>query len=53
MTPLTGSGHGGMFGPYPFTEIGGVVTAMTPVRGLENQTRPVYKQAPSSTSVRT
>ena len=32
-----------MFGPYPFTEIGGVVPAHElPFGGLENQTRPVY-----------
>ncbi|HWJ52497.1 MAG TPA: M1 family metallopeptidase [Propionibacteriaceae bacterium] len=32
-----------MFGPYPFTEIGGVVTAHhLPFGALENQTRPVY-----------
>jgi aminopeptidase N len=32
-----------MFGPYPFTEIGGVVTAHDlPFGALENQTRPVY-----------
>jgi aminopeptidase N len=33
----------GMFGPYPFTEIGGVVPAHDlPFGALENQTRPVY-----------
>jgi aminopeptidase N len=32
-----------MFGPYPFTEIGGVVPAhQLPFAGLENQTRPLY-----------
>jgi aminopeptidase N len=32
-----------IFGPYPFTEIGGVVTAHDlPFGALENQTRPVY-----------
>ena len=32
-----------MFGPYPFTEIGGVVPAHNlPFAGLENQGRPVY-----------
>ena len=32
-----------MFGPYPFTEIGGVVPFHElPFAGLENQTRPVY-----------
>ena len=32
-----------MFGPYPFTEIGGVVPAHDlPFGALENQTRPVY-----------
>ena len=32
-----------MFGPYPFSEIGGVVPAHDlPFGGLENQTRPVY-----------
>jgi aminopeptidase N len=33
-----------MFGPYPFTEIGGVVPAHDlAFGGLENQTRPVYE----------
>jgi aminopeptidase N len=33
-----------MFGPYPFTEIGGVVPFHElPFGGLENQTRPVYE----------
>jgi aminopeptidase N len=32
-----------MFGPYPFTELGGVVPAgKLPFAGLETQTRPVY-----------
>jgi aminopeptidase N len=32
-----------MFGPYPFTELGGVVPAhRMPFAGLETQTRPVY-----------
>ena len=32
-----------MFGPYPFTELGGVVPAHKfPFAGLENQTRPIY-----------
>ncbi|HYP44046.1 MAG TPA: M1 family metallopeptidase [Propionibacteriaceae bacterium] len=35
-----------MFGPYPFTEIGGVVPAAAlPFGGLETQTRPVYSAA--------
>ena len=33
----------GMFGPYPFTELGGIVPAHKfPFAGLENQTRPIY-----------
>ena len=33
-----------LFGPYPFTELGGiVVSADLPFDGLETQTRPVYK----------
>ena len=33
-----------LFGPYPFTELGGVVVAAdVPFDGLESQTRPVYK----------
>ncbi len=36
----------GLFGPYPFTELGGVVPkADLPFDGLETQTRPVYKAA--------
>ena len=36
-----------MFGPYPFSELGGVVPAHElPFGALENQTRPVYN--PSS-----
>ena len=32
-----------MFGPYPFTELGGVVPAHEfAFAGLENQTRPIY-----------
>ena len=35
----------GLFGPYPFTELGGIVVAAPdlPFDGLEAQTRPVYK----------
>ena len=35
----------GLFGPYPFTELGGIVVADAdlPFDGLEAQTRPVYK----------
>jgi aminopeptidase N len=35
----------GLFGPYPFTELGGVAVANPdlPFDGLEAQTRPVYK----------
>jgi aminopeptidase N len=34
----------GLFGPYPFTELGGVVpAAKVPFDGLETQTRPVYR----------
>ena len=34
----------GLFGPYPFTELGGIVVAANlPFDGLEAQTRPVYK----------
>lgn len=34
-----------MFGPYPFTEIGGIVPAATfPFGGLETQTRPLYER---------
>ncbi len=34
----------GLFGPYPFTELGGiVVAARLPFDGLEAQTRPVYR----------
>ena len=34
----------GLFGPYPFTELGGIVVAAdVPFDGLESQTRPVYK----------
>lgn len=35
-----------MFGPYPFTEVGGVVVATDlPFAGLETQTRPVYERS--------
>ena len=34
----------GLFGPYPFTELGGIVpAAKLPFDGLEAQTRPVYR----------
>ncbi len=34
----------GLFGPYPFTELGGIVpAAKVPFDGLETQTRPVYR----------
>jgi aminopeptidase N len=34
----------GLFGPYPFTELGGIVVAGNlPFDGLEAQTRPVYR----------
>lgn len=34
----------GLFGPYPFTELGGIVpAAAVPFDGLEAQTRPVYR----------
>ena len=34
----------GLFGPYPFTELGGIVpAARVPFDGLETQTRPVYR----------
>ena len=34
----------GLFGPYPFTELGGIVpAARLPFDGLEAQTRPVYR----------
>ncbi|MGI3783063.1 MAG: M1 family metallopeptidase [Janthinobacterium lividum] len=34
----------GLFGPYPFTELGGIVpAAQLPFDGLEAQTRPVYR----------
>lgn len=44
MSPLIAEWEAGIFGPYPFEQIGGVIPPFPVGFALENQTRPVYSK---------
>jgi aminopeptidase N len=43
-TPLIAEWESGIFGPYPFEQLGGVIPPFRLFFALENQTRPVYSK---------